>query len=134
MQAKSHHKGKKQFVNLDQKAQVFCFPVVIHTRKKLFYVKQLEPVSSNLRFFPSNVATSHDDIRSSVTFLMNHVLLDQGFHTSGIRHDDSLVQDCGHNGERATTFPMKIRVGDTNCSDVILSGRSFNSANACINL
>lgn len=40
--------------------------------------------------------------------------------------------DCGHKGERATTLPIKIRVGDTSCSDAILSPRSFSSAKTYI--
>lgn len=35
------------------------------------------------------------------------------------------LEEYGHDGERATTFPMMIRDGDTNCAVEILSARSL---------
>jgi len=53
------------------------------------------------------------------------------FYTASIKQDASL-EESGHNGESATTFPMIISVGETNSSSATLSARSFNSAKTCV--
>lgn len=45
---------------------------------------------------------------------------------------DASIEECGHNGESATTFPMMISVGDTNSAKAILLERSFSSAKTCM--
>lgn len=40
--------------------------------------------------------------------------------------------DGGHNGDKATTLPMMIRVGDTNSASLTSSERLFSMANTCI--
>ncbi|KAH7862787.1 hypothetical protein Vadar_009566 [Vaccinium darrowii] len=41
------------------------------------------------------------------------------------------TEEWGQNGESETTFPMMIRVGDTNSANAISSARSFSSARTC---
>lgn len=41
------------------------------------------------------------------------------------------LEKWGQNGESETTFPMMIRVGDTNSANAISSARSFSSARTC---